>query len=80
MCKKLIKKNNVINEIDNLKNSANSASCEYNWKDVSLSELLKGDYNYLIEKFILRKDLVPDINYFINNYKYPLDPLFILFL
>ena len=42
----------------------------YVWKNISLVELLRGDYNYLIEKFILNPKLVPNNESYINNYEF----------
>ena len=43
---------------------------DYNWKDISFLKLLEADYNYLEEKFILKKEIVPDNNFFIKNFSY----------
>ena len=75
MCEKLISKEEVIKTIDNIKKSKEATSA-YKWKDVDLKELLNGDYQYLIDKFIFKIALIPNINFFVNNYKYPLDPVF----
>ena len=42
----------------------------YMWKNISLVELLRGDYNFLIEKFILNPELVPNNESYINNYEF----------
>ena len=74
ICKKLNKKNNVINEIDNLKNSANI----YLERCFSI-RIIKRRLQLFNWKIYIKKRFRPDINYFINNYKYPLDPLFYSF-
>ena len=71
MCQKLITKENVEKEIQQLKNF--KSDNDYNWKDISFIKLLEADYNYLVEKFILKKEIVPDNNFFIKNFSYPGD-------
>ena len=75
MCKEFIYKEKVQKEIIELKNKIKNLKIniqkEYIWKDVSLNELIKGDYDYLKKKFIFRVDYVPDNNTFINKFTYP---------
>ena len=73
---KIIDKDKVLNEIEKLKKTISIDSkindtIDYTWNDVSLKELLKGDYNYLREKYVLKFKDVPDYNSFINNFCYP---------
>lgn len=71
ICKKYIDKEKVLNEIKKLNDSKINDALDYTWRDVSLKELLKGDYNYLITKFVLKFKDVPNYNSFINNFCYP---------
>ena len=71
ICQELVTKENVEKEIQKLKNF--KSNNDYNWKDISLLKLLEADYNYLVEKFILKKEIVPDNNSFIKNFTYPGD-------
>lgn len=70
ICDTMSTKENIEKEIESLLDGKNSNK-DYKWKDISLLELIKGNYNYLIEKFVIRDDYVPDRSYFINNYCYP---------
>ena len=69
ICDNKKEKEKVLMEIKTLYEE-NINSKDYKWKDISLSELMKGEFNYLKEKFIVRKNYIPDISYFINNYSY----------
>ena len=71
MCEKLNEKENVLKEIENLKNNHELISSEYKWKDIDIFDLIKGDYQYLIDKFIIKIDLVPNVESFVNNYSFP---------
>ena len=71
LCKKLLEKEKVLKEIESLKNNHDLNSSEYKWKDIDIIDLLKGDYQYLIDKFIIRIDLVPNIESFVNYYCFP---------
>ena len=80
ICKKYIDKDKVLKEIEKLKKTISIDSkindtLDYTWNDVSLKELLKGDYNYLKAKFVLKFKDVPDYNSFINNFCYPMTEL-----
>ena len=44
---------------------------DYKIGDNSFLECLKGDYNFLKQKFIIEDRYVPDINNFVNNFTYP---------
>ena len=70
MCDNMSSKENVQNELESLLDGKNTGK-DYKWKDISLLELIKGNYNYLIEKFVLKDYYVPDRSYFINNFCYP---------
>ena len=70
MCDNMPSKENVQNELESLLDGKNTGK-DYKWKDISLLELIKGNYNYLIEKFVLKDYYVPDRSYFINNFCYP---------
>ena len=70
ICDTMSTKENIQKEIKSLYEGKNTGK-DYKWKDISLLELIKGNYNYLIEKFVIRDDYVPDRSYFINNYCYP---------
>ena len=70
ICDTMSTKENVQNELGSLLDGKNTGK-DYKWKDISLLELIKGNYNYLIEKFVLKDYYVPDRSYFINNFCYP---------
>ena len=73
ICEKLIDKEKVLNEIDKIKKLAKSSeknnSPDYKWKNVV--EMIKGDFSYLKEIFILKDEDVPDKQSYINNFRYP---------
>lgn len=75
ICEKLIEKEKVQQEIEKLKTMAKLSDgnkiSSYKWKDIDLFDLLKGDFYYLKEKFILKKDDVPDYKAYINNFSFP---------
>ena len=75
MCDELVIKEKVEKEIENFKKYKNDSSIkilkDYNWKNISLLELLKGNFSYLYEKFVVKHYEVPDNNSFIKNYCYP---------
>ena len=76
ICKKFLDKEKVLNEIEKLKKEITNDleindTSDYTWNDVSLKELLKGDYNYLKAKFLFKFKAVPDYNSFINYFCYP---------
>ena len=80
ICKELNSKEEAIKEIENLKKSINRGNDiknfqKYQWKNTTLIDLLIGDYNLLKNIFVIEDKYVPDINYFINNYKYPDDDI-----
>ena len=68
MCKKLKIKEKVLEEIKNLKNDVDNNLSTYKWRDIDIKDLLKGDYKYLVDKVILKYDLVPNVNCYINKY------------
>ena len=70
MCDNMSSKENVQNELGSLYEGKNTGK-DYKWKDISLLELMKGNYNYLKEKFVIKDYYVPDRSYFINNFCYP---------
>ena len=75
ICDKLIHKDKVQKEIQNLKNALKEHkqddSIDYKWKNISLILLLKGDYIYLKDNFIIRSNYVPDNISFMKNFSYP---------
>ena len=79
ICIKFGSKEKASNEIEKIKNLAefkgNNITTDYKYKDITLIDLLRGDYNFLKNKFILKYQMVPDINYYINNYTYPDAPI-----
>ena len=76
ICEKFVEKEKISQEIEKLKTIAKSSEenkmSEYKWKDIDLVELLKGDYNYLKEKFVLKVDYIPDNKSYINNFSFPI--------
>ena len=70
MCDNMPSKENVQNELGSLLDGKNTGK-DYKWKDISLLELIKGNYNYLIEKFVLKDYYVPNKDYFMNKFCYP---------
>ena len=70
ICKKLQKKEKILEEIKKLKNNLENNLSTYKWRDIDIKDLLKGDYKYLVEKLILKYDLVPDVNCYINKCDY----------
>ena len=70
MCDNMSSKENVQNELGSLLDGKNTGK-DYKWKDISLLELIKGNYNYLIEKFVLKDYYVPNKDYFMNKFCYP---------
>ena len=71
MCDKFKSKEKVREEIKSLYNEKNNSE-DYKWKNISLKEMIKGEYSYLREIFILKEFKVPDNDHFINNYCYPM--------
>ena len=72
ICKKFVHKESVEKEINDLRNDSKVNNFkDYKWKNVSLRQLFKGDFNYLTEKFILNNQDVPDYNSFVNQYCFP---------
>ena len=75
ICTELGSKEKVQKEIEEIKhlisNKSDNKIKEYKWKGVTIIDLLKGDYSFLKKKFILEHELVPSIDYYINDYKYP---------
>ena len=75
ICIKFDSREKVEKEIEKIKylteSKGDNISTDYKFKDITLIDLLKGDYDFLKKKFILKYHLVPDINYYINNYTYP---------
>ena len=67
----------IIKEIEDLKaliktdKTINEEFLKYEWRGANLIDLLKGDYKYLKKVFIIEDKYVPDISYYINNYRYP---------
>ena len=81
ICKKFQSKEKVEKEIENLRNTPensiinNMKKC--GCRNISLIDLLNADYNYLKNNFYIRHiEFVPNENYFINNYSFPMDPDF----
>ena len=72
MCDNFSEKEKVEEQIKVLYNEIN-CSKDFTWKDLSLKELIKGNYTYLKEKFILKHIEVPDNSHFVNNYTFPED-------
>ena len=70
MCDKFITKENVRKEINTLYDETNNSK-DYKYKNISLKKIIKGEYSYLREIFILKEFQVPDNEHFINNYCYP---------
>ena len=70
MCDKFITKENVRKEINTLYDDTNNSK-DYKYKNISLKKIIKGEYSYLREIFILKEFQVPDNEHFINNYCYP---------
>ena len=64
MCKKLIDKEKVVLEIEKLKKffkiMRRKKTNNYNWKNIDLVELIKGEYKYLNEIFVLITEEIPD--------------------
>ena len=79
ICIQFDSKEKVVKEIEKIKNLAESKeggiSTDNKSKDITLIDLLKGDYNFLKNKFILEYVRVPNINYYVNNYTYPDAPI-----
>ena len=75
LCDKFNDKDKVQQEIQKMKNLLKEKKqddlIDYKWKNISLLLLLKGDYIYLKDNFIIRSDYVPDIISFTNNFSYP---------
>lgn len=75
ICDKFIHKDNVQQEIQNLKNKLKEQkqddSIDYKWKNINLILLLKGDYKYLKDNFIIRSDYAPDNISFMKIFSYP---------
>ena len=70
MCDKFVTKENVRKEINTLYDETNNSK-DYKYKNISLKKIIKGEYSYLREIFILKEFQVPDNEHFINNYCYP---------
>lgn len=70
MCDKFATKEKVRKEITTLYNEANDSK-DFKWQNISLKKIIKGEYSYLREIFILKEIEVPDNEHFINNYCYP---------
>ena len=70
MCDKFITKEKVRKEINTLYDASNNSK-DYKYKNISLKKIIKGEYSYLREIFILKEFQVPDNEHFINNYCYP---------
>ena len=79
ICIRFETKEKAEKEIEKIKNLVESKgdnlSTDYKYKDITLIDLLKGEYNFLKNKFILKYQTVPDVNYYINNYTYPDAPI-----
>ena len=74
MCKKLISKDKVEKEIENLKNNLNNNNTNNNiwkWKNITLVDLIKGELDYIKENFILEDEMAHDENAFVNNFQHP---------
>ena len=70
MCDKFITKEKVREEISTLYNEENNSK-DFKYKNISLKKIIKGEFSYLREIFILKEYEVPDNEHFINNYCYP---------
>lgn len=70
ICDKFKTKENVRKEINTLYDDTNNSK-DYKYKNISLKKIIKGEYSYLREIFILKEFQVPDNEHFINNYCYP---------
>ena len=70
MCDKFKSKEKVREEINTLYNEVNDTK-DFKWQNISLKKIIKGEYSYLREIFILKEFQVPDNEHFINNYCYP---------
>ena len=70
MCKNLILKNKVEEEIEkvkyNINNNINSCTI-WKWKDITLVDLIKGELDFLKKNFIITNEMPIDKNSFINN-------------
>ena len=64
-------KEKVEEAVDKIKSEKIVKEKKYKWKDIYLEDLMNADFNYLKEKFLLKNDLVPDENAFINQYRRP---------
>ena len=72
MCDNFVQKGKVLEQIKLLYNEEKNQK-DFKWKDISLKELIKGNYTYLKQTFIIKHDIVPNNNFFINNYSFPED-------
>ena len=70
ICDKFKTKENVRKEINTLYDDTNNSK-DYKYKNISLKKIIKGEYSYLREIFILKEFQVSDNEHFINNYCYP---------
>ena len=57
--------------IERIKSEKTSKEKKFKWKDIYLEDLMNADFNYLKEKHLLKNDLVPDENTFLNKYSIP---------
>ena len=69
ICKKFGTKERVMEEIKNIKTS--NTNKDYKWHEISLKNIMQGDYNYLISTYLLKSKLVPNITYYIEKYSHP---------
>ena len=70
MCDKFVEKEKVREEIEALYNEANDSK-DFKYNKISLKKIIKGEYSYLREIFVLKEFQVPDNEHFVNNYCYP---------
>ena len=77
ICQKFNSEEKALKDTDDIIKTIKSNSDEkilnnnYKIGDISLIELLKGDYNFLKKYFIIEDRYVPDINNYVNNFTYP---------